>query len=335
MPNNFRRTTLASIFAATALFSLACADALPPDIAVAPVPASTPLVQMDYKRDAALEAQLAKIAEAANGKVGIAAVMLDSGEAAFFNSDEKFPMQSVYKLPISMAVLDHTRLGNLGLDELVGVTKEDFVREGMRSPLRDDNPNGGEFTIRELIRLAMVESDGTASDVLMRLANGGAAIQGFVSMVGTGDMRIVNTEKELGSDVKLQYENYSSPRASIELLRWLDAAAIDPTAATRLDEGVNEWQLLMKFMAESVPGERRLKGELPKGTYIAHKTGTSGTRDGVTFATNDIGIIKMPNGKRFAIAVFVSDSPADDKTREGVIAKAAKAVWDKWNVAAK
>ena len=30
------------------------------------------------------------------------------------------------------------------------------------------------------------------------------------------------------------------------------------------------------------------------------------------------------------IAVFVSDSPADEKTREAVIAKIAKACWDRW-----
>ena len=53
--------------------------------------------------------------------------------------------------------------------------------------------------------------------------------------------------------------------------------------------------------------------------------------NGVTAATNDIGIITLPNGKMFAIAVFVSDSPADEKTREEVIAKIAKTVWDKWS----
>lgn len=322
-------------FAAISFGSIACSETQLPDLNALPVASSTPLIKMEHKRDAVLEQQLAKVAEPAKGKVGIAAVMLDTGEAAFYNADEKFPMQSVYKLPISMAMLDHTRQGNFGLDEKVAVTKDDMVRPGMRSPLRDQNPNGGEFTIRELIRLSMVESDGTASDVLMRLQNGSASIQGFVSLVSPGDMRIVNTEKELGSDQKLQYENYSSPRASIELLRWLNAAASDPSTLSQTGEDLNEWQLLMKFMDESVPGEKRLKGELPKGTYVAHKTGTSGTRDGVTFATNDIGIIKLPNGKRFAIAVFVSDSPADEKTREAVIAKAAKAVWNKWSVANK
>ncbi len=74
-----------------------------------------------------------------------------------------------------------------------------------------------------------------------------------------------------------------------------------------------------------------MKGLLPEGTIVAHKTGTSGTRKGITAATNDIGIITLPNKRHLAIAVFVSDSPADEATRERVIAKIARAAWDKWS----
>src|SRR5215469_13557678 len=81
-------------------------------------------------------------------------------------------------------------------------------------------------------------------------------------------------------------------------------------------------------MIESVPGARRIKGQLPAGTVVAHKTGTGGTRDGITSATNDIGIITLPDGRHLAVAVFVSDSAADDTTREALIARIAKAAWD-------
>ena len=81
-------------------------------------------------------------------------------------------------------------------------------------------------------------------------------------------------------------------------------------------------------MTESIPGAKRLKGQLPAGTVVAHKTGTGGTRDGITSATNDIGIITLPNGMHLAVAVFVSDSSADEPTRESVIGRIAKAAWD-------
>lgn len=309
-----------------------------------PAPGATPLAKLDLKRDAELEAAIAKIAAEAKGKVGVAAVVLETGEAALLNGEDRFPMQSVYKLPISMAVMEQVRLDKLDLDEKIGVTREDFVRPGMRSPLRDENPNGGEFTIRELIRLSLVESDGTASDVLMRVAGGAPEIQAYLNQIGIRDMKVVNTEKEIGREWETQYQNWSTPIASAELLRSLCASA-EPTAyapcsvagiPTEGSETFREqMDVFLFWMHESTPGKNRLKGLLPTDTMVAHKTGTGGTQNGITGATNDIGIVDLPNGKHIVIAVYVSDSPADEKTREAVIAKIAKACWDRWNVSAK
>lgn len=322
-----------------------------------PPPAATPAQKLTLKPDAALEKQFAEIAKDAKGKVGVAAVVLETGDAAFLNADQHFPMQSVYKLPIAMAVMEQVRLGELELDEKIGVTPEDFVRPGMASSLRDKNPNGGEFTIRELIRLALIESDGTASDVLMRVAGGAGEIQSYLTQIGIQNMKVVNTEKEIGRDWQTQYDNWSTPREALELLRGLsvifggdkamlttpddqylkiqmepeanvdEPMIVDPTENQML---VEQSLFILSCMRSSIPGAKRLKSELPDGTIVAHKTGTGGTRNGVTSATNDIGIINLPNGKRIAITVFVSDSSADEKTREAVIAKIAKAAWDRW-----
>jgi beta-lactamase class A len=81
-------------------------------------------------------------------------------------------------------------------------------------------------------------------------------------------------------------------------------------------------------MTETPTGLKRLGGLLPNTTLVAHKTGTSGSNGSGTAATNDIGLITLPNGRRLAIAVFVSDSPTDLATRERVIAEIAKAIWD-------
>ena len=83
-------------------------------------------------------------------------------------------------------------------------------------------------------------------------------------------------------------------------------------------------------MTETTTGLKRIKGLLPDGTVVVHKTGTSSTVNGVMAATNDVGLVTLPNGRHIAIAVFVSDSPANDVIREEVIAKVAKAAWDKW-----
>lgn len=313
-----------------------------------PPTAPTPLAKIELKRDAELEAKFVEIAKEAKGKVGVAAVVLETGEAAFLNENEHYPMQSVYKLPIAMAVMEQVRLGKLDLNQEIAVTKDEFVRKGMASPLRDRNPNGGKFTIRELIRLSLVESDGSASDVQMRIVGGAGEIQSYLTQIGVTDMKVVNTEKEIGGDWETQYDNWATPYASVDLIRGLffstdELGSIEPPLD--LPPGVscncpgpnelrlkhNDLRFVVGMMKNSVTGERRLKGLLPKNVDVAHKTGTGGTQAGITSATNDIGLVYLPNNKLLAIAVFVSDSPADEKTREAVIAKIAKAAWDRWS----
>ncbi len=281
-----------------------------------------------------LQKQIEQIASAAKGRVGVAAAVLEEQKdgkqrAEFPNSDsqllvslnprEHFPMQSVYKLPIGMAVMKQVDAGKIKLEQKVRVTKEDFINPGQYSPIRDNNPNGVELSVSELLRFAISESDGTASDVLMKLVGGPKVIQAYLSEVKITELIVLNTEKELGQDWQAQYRNSASPQAAVALLRAL-------YERRRLSE--TSFGLLLKLMTESNTGPKRLKGLLPAGTVVAHKTGTSGTQNGISAATNDIGIITLPDGRHLAIAVFVSDSPADEATREGVIAKIAKAVWD-------
>jgi beta-lactamase class A len=268
-----------------------------------------------------LEDELTQIAAAlGKGRAGVSAMILETGETvAALEARGRFPMQSVYKLPISMAVMKQVDAGKLTLEQKVAVGKSDFVRAGQYSPIRDRNPNGAEITVNELIRFAISESDGTASDVLMKLAGGPQAVQAYLNDLSVNDWIVLNTEKEIGQDWQVQYRNFSTPDAAVALLR-----------ALHEKRGLSESSqaLIMKCLVESTRGAKRLKGLLPAGTIVAHKTGTSGAQQGITAATNDIGIITLPNGKHLAIAVFVSDSPTDEATREGVIAKIAKAVWD-------
>ncbi len=221
-----------------------------------------------------------------------------------------------------MAILQRADAGKIKLEQKARVEKNDFVRKGMRSPIRDKYPNGTELSISELLRFAVSESDGTASDVLLELVGGPEAVMKYLNELKVNDIIVANTEKEFGQDQTLQYRNWASPEGATALLRALHER-----------RGLSEQSqtLLLKFMTESPTGPKRLKGLLPKDAIVAHKTGTSGTVDGVTAATNDIGIVTLPNGRHLAIAVFVSDSPANETTREEVIAKVTKAVWDKWS----
>ena len=84
----------------------------------------------------------------------------------------------------------------------------------------------------------------------------------------------------------------------------------------------------MNVMIRTSTGDKRIKGLIPSRADVAHKTGTSGTRNGITPGTNDVGIITLPDGKHFVIAVFVSDSRESNAVNERIIAEISKAVWD-------
>ncbi len=83
-------------------------------------------------------------------------------------------------------------------------------------------------------------------------------------------------------------------------------------------------------MRETSTGSKRLKGQLPENTVVAHKTGTSGVNKitGVTAAVNDIGVVFLPNGKHFFISVFVTDSKENAEANEKIVADIGKAAWD-------
>ena len=275
--------------------------------------------------DLALEMQFSEIAKEAKGKVGVAVIEIETGRSASLNANEHFAMQSVVKLPISMAVMKLADDGKLGLDQKVTIAKEEYVPTNMRSPLRDAKTS--EITIRELIRYAVSESDGTAADVLQRVAGGAAGVQAYIDSLGIEAMKVKYSHKEFAQQWERQYENWSTPDGAVSLLKSLWSQKTPCVPGSDCKE-----LLLIQLMTESNNPDNRIKGSLPKDAVVAHKTGTGGTKDGVTSATNDVGIVTMPNGNHVAIAVFVGDSSADEKTRAGVIAKIAKAVWDRWGV---
>ena len=79
-------------------------------------------------------------------------------------------------------------------------------------------------------------------------------------------------------------------------------------------------------MTETTTGKDRIKAGLPDGARLAHKTGSARTDLNLTPATNDIGIITLPDKRRYALAVFLSGSSADEADRDALIADVTRAV---------
>ena len=266
-----------------------------------------------------LRDRIEQISQAARGRVGVKATVLETGESVALNGNQQFPMQSVYKFPIAMAVLAQVDRRKLKLDQKIRVEASD-VLQGSR--ILDEKSQGREFSLAEILKYMVSESDNTASDVLLRQVGEPMIVTEYLRGLGINNIVVANTEKELGQDTAVQYRNYATPDAAVVLLR----AFYEGKGLSKSSQA-----LLLQLMTQTTTGPKRIKGLLPNGTVVAHKTGTSSTVKGVTAATNDVGLVTLPNGRHMAIAVFVSDSGANDTVREEVIAKVAKAAWDEWS----
>lgn len=268
---------------------------------------------------AKLQAQIADIAQATHGPVGAAVLLVEGGAMVSLHGRQHFPMQSVYKLPIAMTVLRQVDLGTLSLARQVQIRPNDLAPPSRYSPIRDKYPHGTQMTVSALLDATVRVSDGTASDVLMRLAGGPKQVTAYVHGLGISGMRVATTEKAMAQNEQVQYQNWATPEAMAALLRALQQGrGISPSSR----------HLLLGLMLGSMTGPHQIKGLLPPGTVVAHKTGGSGTVHGLTRATNDAGLVTLPDGRHLAVVVFVSDTKADAAARDAVIAKIARAAWD-------
>lgn len=68
-----------------------------------------------------LQKQIEQISQAAKGRVGATVMLLETGESLSVNGKEHFPMQSVYKFPIAMAVLHQVDEGKLKLEQAINL----------------------------------------------------------------------------------------------------------------------------------------------------------------------------------------------------------------------
>ncbi len=249
----------------------------------------------------------------------MAIMNLDTRDTLSQLPDSAFAMQSTYKFPIAMAVLHQVDLGRLKLDQKVHITPE-MVAPKTYSPLRDSFPKGNvDLPLSRLIGLMVSQSDNIACDALIDLAGGEAAINDYIHSLGVKDISIVASEAKMAASWDVQFTNWCKPFAFIELLDVLNKGKV-------LSKTSNEF--LWKALKETTTGPGRIKGLLPKDVVVAHKTGSSGSRDGVYPATNDIGIIFLPNGQKLALVVLVSNAKGSDADRDDVIAKIAQAAYD-------
>lgn len=311
-------------------------------------PAATAQSPSDDAALQRLEREMARLAKVGGGTVGVTAIHIETGRRVSLNGKDRFPMASTVKVPIAVQLFTRIDKGEVRLDDMIKIEPKDLhPGSGTISDLF--NKPGLALSVRNLTELMLLISDNSATDVVLRLAGGGQQVTARMKAIGIDGISVDRSTANLIADwvgmTNLPPESEWTP----ELFN-TRFAAIKPedrnAAAKRFDSDPRDTStpdamadllarihrkdllkeqsaaLLLDIMLRCRTGDARLKGLLPQGTDVAHKTGTIGG------STNDVGIITLPDGTHVAIAAFVKSSEKEVAVRERAIAEIARAVHD-------
>ena len=270
------------------------------------------------------------------GRTGVAIMRIDGGEwITGKRAGELFPQQSVSKTWVALTILDLVDQGKIRLDQKVRITRDDLAV--FHQPIRDRVIANGEIevTVLSLLEQAIIGSDNTANDSLLRTAGGPQAVQSFLVRKKLGAIRFGPGERLLqsgiaGMDWRQEYaigRSFYAARDAVPLATRkaaLDRYLADPIdgaspeaivrALAKLAKGellsAASTRLILGIMSRTSSGPNRLKAGVPAGWRFLHKTGTGQVLPPVSTGYNDIGIMTAPDGTRYAVAVMMGSTTA-------------------------
>ena len=268
--------------------------------------------------DVGLAARLKPLAQAHKGKVAIAVKHLVTGETFFLNADEPLPTASLIKLPVMIETYQQALEGKLKLADPVTLRDADMVPGS--GILTEHFSDGATFPLRDAVRMMIVWSDNTATNLILdkigidatnrRMEAWGFPNTKINAKVFRGSTTSVNPERTkkygLGS---------TTAREMVELLEKLQLGELVQPAATRV----------MLGHLRRCDDKEKFPRLLPPGTAVAHKTGS------VSDARTDAGILYLESGP---VALCVLTAQNDDKTWRAdnagnlLCAKVAKEVYE-------
>ena len=292
--------------------------AFPTLVATPQVVQSRPPVSLQDPRDIEIQSRVAAIVAQGRGRIGVAAMDLDGGGQVLVNGDMPFPMASTAKIAVSATMLEAVEQGRLRLDQpmpmMVPVLQPASARS-TEAPLRP----GQVLTLQGLMELSITRSHNEATDGLISAVGGVQAVNAWLTSKGIVGQRLDHTMATLVRDdgrvnpaTTVTTRTSSTPRAMLALLAAIDRGnALSPQSRA----------VLLDTMTRTSTGRNRIRTGLPAGTLVAHKTGT------LAGVTDDVGIVRLPDGRHLAMVVFVT-GPEGHTAHAGLIAQIARTLYE-------
>lgn len=291
--------------------------------------------------------EIARFEKATGGSIGVGSIHLESGRSFYYNQNIRYPMASTYKVPIAVQLLSRIEKGEIQLSDMTQIEKSDLhPGSGTISRLLDDP--GVILSLHNLLKLMLLISDNSATDLCLKAAGGSAAVTQKMREIGIGDIDVsrptfVAIANYLGVTSVKEDQPYSDEDVVKEMRQLTkehrDHAAeafskdlqdtSTPQAMAQLLQKIwnreilseENSKLLLDIMRRCQTGKERIKGILPSQTTVYHKTGTIGA------TTNDVGIIELPSDAGNVVTViFIKDAEVDNDKSEEIIAQVARSL---------
>lgn len=229
-------------------------------------------------------------------------VDLDSGAYVQIGANQATAAASTIKTPILVAFFQDVDAGKIKLDEQLEMTAD--VKVGQAGDLQY-SPTGTKISALETATKMIVISDNTATNMMIKRLGGFAALNQRFKSWGLTSTVFNNQLPDL------EGTNTISTQDSVTLLAMLDRGKlIEPRSRDRF----------MDIMRRPVTNTLLPRG-IDDDARIIHKTGD------IASAVGDAGIVDMPNGKRYAIAVMVK-RPDNDQRANELIRQISRATYD-------
>lgn len=300
-----------------------------------------------------IQGRIAATAADFDGRVGVAIMDLQKGWIAGHEADRPLPQQSVSKLWVALGLLDRVDRGELTLEDTVRIRPDEL--SVFHQPIAGRVREGDVFTLAELLVSQLADSDNAANDKMMRLAGGPERVRETLLAKGLGGVTVFDYEGPFQSRVAglpwnpawAGSREFTAARARLE--RETREAALDAyverpydgaspeavvRALARLDRGEllspGSTAALFHALSFSRNGRKRLKGALPPGWSILHKTGTGQDLGPRSVGINDVGILIAPDGRKYAVAVMIGDTRRPVPERLALFQAITGAVVDQW-----
>lgn len=248
-----------------------------------------------------------------NARVGYAQLDFSNGLLIEgYRSQERFPMMSTFKVLLCSAVLSRVDSGLEQLDRRIRYRQSDLIEY---SPITKEHLSEG-MTVAELCNATITMSDNTAANLLLSSIGGPKELTKFLRKVNDQTTRLDRWEPMLNESLPEDKRDTTTPEAmSKTLFTLLTGKAL--TASSQ--------QQLINWMEADKVGDPLLRSVLPKGWFIADKTGAGeqGSR----------GIVAVlgPDGKPSRIVIiYLTGSSATMDERNKQIAEIGASLIQYW-----